>query len=306
MRDHFTDAECVVGEETLGFWNVLDAFIYSALPATLLVLLDIFIVCRLHRALKARRMPESLCKDPQRRKSVATHLETLNHQQQQLQQIQQKQQQHCEHMLMTSSRGRIPNRNCHCFRGSEPILVAGERFKERLPNKEFIAPLDGRRSIQNIRDSSGVPSVSRQFDQHNSRGFDRHHVAAAFSHNYIRTSDSQRAALDALTSGAEHCVPRPDAPHLCRARGADGHRGGEAVQTSGARSPHDPLCDCRAARLLTTRPQLLPVHSHKRQLPEDNQALCDAQHSLYAAARLRSSSSRHVHQATLLLPEKSA
>lgn len=157
FRDHFTDAECVVGEETLGFWNVLDAFIYSALPATLLVLLDIFIVCRLHRALKARRMPESACKDP-RRKSVVTHLETLNHQQQQLQQIQQ---QHCEQMLMTSSRGRIPNRNCHCFRGSEPILVAGERFKERLPNKEFVAPLDARRSIQNIRDSSGVPSVSR-------------------------------------------------------------------------------------------------------------------------------------------------
>ena len=116
--------ECVMMEvETQGFWNLLDALIYSALPAFFLVLLDAIIVRRLRRA-RDTNLEETECMRPQGR-TAGVSFDTCHRQK--LQQ------------LPGGSRTlmREENRDLRGARDSDHLLVLPESYRRRLNCSEF-------------------------------------------------------------------------------------------------------------------------------------------------------------------------
>ena len=115
-------AECAMGNERLGLWNVLDAVIYSALPACLLVFLDTLIVIRLHRAASAQHQHQQQCR-----------------------------------LLM--SRG--ASRNQIRQMAPESLLIESESFRNKLTPVELILPYGKKGNLFNFQ-SAVVRSVARQ------------------------------------------------------------------------------------------------------------------------------------------------
>ena len=149
-------AQCRMREDTLGFWNLLDALLYSALPACLLVLLDVLIVLRLRRALRARPTPETTSMEealPMRTRSVP--LELSNYHQQQLQ----RQQQQPGRRQGQVRGSRWEQKRAH---SSESLLIACNRSQERIAHSELIAHLGNSHSLHNYRSAPPTSSVAGQ------------------------------------------------------------------------------------------------------------------------------------------------
>ena len=143
-------AECRMREDTLGFWNVLDALLYSALPACLLVLLDAIIVLRLRRALRARPTPEFTSMEeapPMQTRGVPLELSNYNHHQQQQQQLQRQQHPSRRQVLGKRREQRRPQ-------ASESLLIACDTSQERLAHAELIAPLGKNHNLRSYRSAS--------------------------------------------------------------------------------------------------------------------------------------------------------
>lgn len=141
-------ARCVIGEETLGFWNLLDVLVYSALPALILLILDTLIVRRLRKALRAKTRTRSdsgstciMRENLRRGTGAAQSLGSCNSVKygQQLQQPLDRR---------ITSDGLRDQRHPPA---AEQLGIKYERSRVGSPHAECVEPLDGRQSFRNYR-----------------------------------------------------------------------------------------------------------------------------------------------------------